>query len=72
MNETKYYAIELWIDPSDDYVEVMTELEEHLYGNGYDFFTASRDYDTYLLIAEEYVDYIDTILEDRNIKFWYR
>lgn len=72
MNETKYYAIELWIDPSDDYAEVMAELEEYLSGNGYNFFTASRYYDTYLLIAEEYVGYIDTILKDRNIKFWYR
>lgn len=45
----------------------LEELEKHLSMNGYDFgIDKKRDF---LFVNIEEVDYVETILEDRNIKY---
>lgn len=74
----RYVAIELTFDdegdPDYNWYDVLTELEEHLLNNGYDYFTSSMpQYEQIfvLLINEEQTGYIDTVLEDRGIKYSY-
>ena len=75
MNERKKYCcIELNFVEPDDTIEAIEELETHLMNNGYDFFTSSNPYfkqDFILVINEEQIGYIDTILNDRNIGYAY-
>ena len=75
-NRKKYYAIEIWVnyDEVDDVNEVYDELEEHLQRNGYDYLMANDpvyEQILYLLVEEELLGWIDTILEDRNIEYRY-
>ena len=75
-NRKKYYAIEIWVnyDEVDDVNEVYDELEEHLQKNGYDYLMANDpvyEQILYLLVEEELLGWIDTILEDRNIEYRY-
>lgn len=70
-----YYAMELTLpEDIDDENEVVTELYDHLRDNGYHFFLTSEpgfEQILVLLIWEEETGYIDTILEDRGIKYEY-
>ncbi len=72
---TRYVAVEYWFDEDvDDVYEALMELEDHLRMNGYDFYmSAMPGYEqiSVLLINEEEIGYIDTIMKDRNINYRY-
>ena len=73
---TRYVAIEIWFtDDTEDEYKALNELEDHLEMNGYDYYMSSmpgfREI-LVLLINEEQTGYIDTVLEDRNIKYEYK
>lgn len=75
-DRTKYVAIEIWFteDTEDEY-EALKELEDHLQMNGYDYYMSNMpgfQEILVLLINEEQTGYIDTVLEDRNIKYEYK
>ena len=71
----KYVAIDFnFNEDVDDEYEALTELENHLRANGYDYFLScvpGFEQIEVLLINEEQTGYIDTILEDRNIIYEY-
>lgn len=71
----KYVAIEYGFNEDvDDVYEALTELEDHLKMNGYDFYMSvmpGYEQISVLLINEEQAGYIDTVLEDRNINYRY-
>lgn len=63
MREFVEYVNIIIIDPNAD----MEELEKHLSMNGYDFgIDKKRDS---LFVNIEEINYVETILEDRNIKY---
>lgn len=73
-DRTRYVAIEINVpEDVDDQYEVFDELSVHLHRNGYRFYmTAELGVDqTVLLIDENMIGYIDTILEDRDIEYRY-
>lgn len=71
----KYVAIEYGFNEDvDDVYKELTELEDHLRMNGYDFYLSvmpGYEQISVLLINEEQTGYIDTVLEDRNINYRY-
>lgn len=71
----RYVVIEVSFEDKEDRYETIRELEDHLQMNGYDYFLTCdplfREI-MVLLINDEQTGYIDTVLEDREIKFEYR
>ena len=69
---TSYYAMELKFPSNDD--DLITELYDHLNGNGYHFFLTTlpgEEDKTILLISTDETGYIDTVLDDRGIEYTY-
>ena len=71
----KYVALDVWFneDVEDEY-EALKEFEDHLQMNGYDFFLSAMpgaELQLVLLIHEEQIEWIYTVLEDRNINYEY-
>ena len=73
MDDTRTYkAIE--ISFSDNDYDKVSELEDHLQMNGYDYYLSNNPIypeQMVLLINEDQAGWIDTILDDRDIEFSY-
>lgn len=73
----EYYVIDIWfpkVTDNDDYFKQALELCKHLRNNGYDFYYTCHPGNSctdVIIINKEQTGYIDTILQDRNIKYEY-